>query len=66
MSFSATLNFWIESVCLSSEFKDFHIVEDAKESERCPNVLVPSLGIHKFQLSEETESLYSMQALIGS
>ena len=42
MSFSADLNFWIESVYLSSEGKEFHIVWAAKENERCPNVVVRS------------------------
>ena len=51
--FSANLNFWIESVCLSSEGKEFHIVGAEKENERCPNVFVHSLGIHRIQLSEE-------------
>ena len=53
MSFCANFYFWIESVCLSSEGKEFHIVGAAKENERCPNVLVRSLGIHKILLSEE-------------
>ena len=53
MSFSANLNFWIESVCLSSEGKKFHIVGAAKENERCPNAFVRSLGIHKILISEE-------------
>ena len=43
----------MESVCLSSEGKEFHIVEAAKEDERCPNVFACSLGIHKILLSEE-------------
>ena len=50
---SANLNFWIESVCLSSEDKEFHIVGAAKENERCPNVFFRSLGINKIILSEE-------------
>ena len=51
--FSANLNFWIESVCLSSEGKEFHIVGAAKENKRYPNVFVRSLGIHNIPLSEE-------------
>ena len=51
--FSADLNLWIESVCLSSEGTEFHIVGAAKENERCQNVFVRSLGIHKILLSEE-------------
>ena len=43
----------MESVYLSSEGKEFHIVGAAKENERCPNVLVRSLGIYKNLLSEE-------------
>ena len=43
----------MESVCLSFVGKDFHIVVAAKENERCPNVFVHSLGIHKILLSEE-------------
>ena len=43
----------MESVCLRSEGKEFHIVGAAKENERCPNVFVRSLGLHKTQLSEE-------------
>ena len=51
--FSANLNFWIESVCLSSEGKEFNVVGAAKENEWCPNVFVRGLGIHKILLSEE-------------
>ena len=51
--FSADLNFLMESVFLSSEGKEFHIVGAAKESERCPNVFVRSFGIHKILLSDE-------------
>ena len=40
--FSAVLNLLIESVCMSNEDKEFHIVGAAKENERCPNVLVGS------------------------
>ena len=40
-------------MCLISEGKEFHIVGAAKENERCLNVLVRSLGIHKIPLSEE-------------
>ena len=43
----------MESVCQSSEGKEFHIVGAAKENVRCPNVFVRSLGIHKIPLSEE-------------
>ena len=46
MNFSVNLNFWIESLCLSSEGKEFHTVGAAKLNERCQNVLVRSLGIH--------------------
>ena len=53
MRFSVDLHLLIESVCLSSEGKEFHIVGAAKENERCPNVFVRSLGIHKILLSEE-------------
>ena len=52
MSISADINFWIESVCLSSESKEFHIVGAAKENESCKNVHVSSLGIHIIILSE--------------
>ena len=37
---TADLNLWIESVCLSSESKEFHIAGAAKQIERCPNVFV--------------------------
>ena len=40
--FSVDLHFWIESVCLSVEGKEFHIVGEAKENERCPNIFVRS------------------------
>ena len=50
---SANINFWIESVCLSSEGKEFHIVGAAKENERCPNDFVRSLRIYTILLSEE-------------
>ena len=50
---SAHLNLWIESVCLSSVGKEFHIVGAAKENELCPNVFVRSLWIYKIILSEE-------------
>ena len=53
MIFSADLNFLIESVCLSDEGKKCHIVGAAKDNERCPNVFVHSLGIHRIVLSEE-------------
>ena len=53
MSFCANLDFWIESVCLSSVCKEFHIVGAAKENERCPNVFVRNLGIHRISLSDE-------------
>ena len=43
----------MESVCLSSVGKEFHIVGAAKENERCLNVFVRSLGKHKILLSEE-------------
>ena len=56
--FSANLNFWIESVCLSSEGKKLHIVGAAKENERCPNVFVRSLGIHEILLSEEERKFH--------
>ena len=55
--FSANLNFWIESVCLSSEGKEFHIAGAAKENERCPNVFVHSLGIHILLSEEERKFL---------
>ena len=42
-----------ESVCLSSKGKEFHIVGPAKENERCPNVFVRSLVMHRILLSEE-------------
>ena len=51
--FSTDLNFWLESVCLSSEGKEFHIVGAAKENERCPNVFVRNLGIHRIPLTED-------------
>ena len=44
---------WIESVCMSSKGTKFHIVGAAKENERCPNVVVRSLGIDRILLSEE-------------
>ena len=44
----------MESVCQSSEDKEFKIfVEATKDNERCPKVIVRSLGIHKILLSEE-------------
>ena len=43
----------MESVCLSSEGKEFHIVGAAEENERCPNVLVRSLWTHRILLPEE-------------
>ena len=51
--FSADLILWIESVCLSSVGKEFHTVGAAKENERCPNVFVRNLWIHRILLSEE-------------
>ena len=42
----------MESVCLSSEGKEFHIVGAARENERCPNVFVHGLGIYKILLSD--------------
>ena len=51
--FSDDLNFWMKSVCLSSEGKEFPVVGAAKENERCPNVFVRSLWIHRILLSEE-------------
>ena len=56
--FSANLNFWIESEYLSSEGKKFHIVGAARENERCPNVFVRSLGIHKIILTEEERKFF--------
>ena len=53
MSFSADLKFMVESICLSSEGKEFHIVGPAKENKQCPNIFVRSLGIHRILLSEE-------------
>ena len=44
--------FW-ESVCLSSVGKEFHIVGADNENERCPNVFVRSLWIHRILLSED-------------
>ena len=44
----------MESVCQSSEGKEFKFfVWASKENERCPNVFVRSLGMHKILLSEE-------------
>ena len=37
--FSADLNFWIESVYLSSVQKKFHIVGASKEKDRCVEIL---------------------------
>ena len=51
--FSGDLNFYIKSVCLISEGKEFHIVGAAKENKQCPNVFVRSLGVHRNPLSEE-------------
>ena len=38
---------------MSSEGKEFHIVEAANENERCTNVFVRTLWIHRILLSEE-------------
>ena len=38
---------------MSSEGKELLIVGAAKENERCPNVFVRSLWIHRIPLSEE-------------
>ena len=43
----------METVCLSSEGKELHIVGASKLNERCPNVFVHSLGKHIVLLSEE-------------
>ena len=51
--FSAELYFWIESVCLNSVGKEFHIVGATIENERCQNVFVRSLGMHRIPWSEE-------------
>ena len=53
MRFCADLHFLKESVCLSSDGQEFHIVSSAKEHEQCPNVFVHSFGIHRILLSEE-------------
>ena len=50
---NAELNVTTQSVYLSSEGKEFHIVGAAKENERCPNVFVRSLWMHKILMSEE-------------
>ena len=50
---SADLSLWIETVCLSFLGKEFHIVGAVKENERCPNVFVRSLWIHRIPLSGE-------------
>ena len=52
--FSADLNFWIESVCLSSEGTEFHIVGAEKENERCPNVFVRSFGYIEFYCQKKS------------
>ena len=53
MIFSADLNFRIESVCKSYEGEELHIVGSAKEDERCANVFVRNLWIHRILLSYE-------------
>ena len=58
MSFSEDLNLLIESVCLSSVVTEFHIERSAKENERCPNVFVRSLGIHRIPLSEKNVNFF--------
>ena len=58
LDLSADKNFRIESACLCSEGKEFHIVGAAKENERCENVFVRSLGIHKIILSEEERKFH--------
>ena len=52
------MNFWIESVCLSSIGNEFHIVGAAKENERCQNVFVRSIGIHRIPLSVEERKFF--------
>ena len=50
---SADFSFWIESACLCSEGKEFHIVGVANVNEQCQNVFVRCLGIHGILLSED-------------
>ena len=47
----------IESICLSSEGKEFHIVGAATENERCPNVFVRTFGIDRIPLSKAERKL---------
>ena len=51
--FRVDIKFMVESVHLSSEGKEFHTVRAAKENERCQNVFIRILGIHKILLPEE-------------
>ena len=48
----------MESVCLRPEGKEFHIVGAASQNERCKNVFVLSLGIHRIVLSEEEHKFF--------
>ena len=51
----------MESVCLSSEGKEFHIVVADKENEECPNVFVRSFGIRTILLlDEELKFIYGV------
>ena len=52
--FSADVHLWIESICLSFESKEFHIVGAAKELERSPNVFVRSLGYVEFYCQKKS------------
>ena len=58
--FSDGLNFWIESICLSSVGKEFHTVVAVEENERCPNVIACGQEIHGILLSEERRCLFGV------